>query len=154
METHSSTLAWKIPWTEEPGGPWGCRETQMSDWVYAHVRAHTHTYTHTSPKESTLKSTGNSSNFRTCRGGIRNAHFKHIPYVILRNVFHEPHIKKHSLSHFTDGEIKACRGKEQRLKITRVRSWAGLLAYPGLLSTKFRLPTDCLPGLLTFQGNL
>ena len=20
METHSSTLAWKIPWTEEPGG--------------------------------------------------------------------------------------------------------------------------------------
>ena len=23
--THSSTLAWKIPWTEEPGGcsPWG-----------------------------------------------------------------------------------------------------------------------------------
>ena len=21
METHSSILAWKIPWTEEPGGP-------------------------------------------------------------------------------------------------------------------------------------
>ena len=21
MVTHSSTLAWKIPWTEEPGGP-------------------------------------------------------------------------------------------------------------------------------------
>ena len=20
METHSSTLAWRIPWTEEPGG--------------------------------------------------------------------------------------------------------------------------------------
>ena len=20
METHSSTIAWKIPWTEEPGG--------------------------------------------------------------------------------------------------------------------------------------
>ena len=20
METHSSTLAWKIPWTQEPGG--------------------------------------------------------------------------------------------------------------------------------------
>ena len=25
MATHSSTLAWKIPWTEEPG-PWGCKE--------------------------------------------------------------------------------------------------------------------------------
>ena len=22
MATHSSILAWKIPWTEEPGGPW------------------------------------------------------------------------------------------------------------------------------------
>ena len=21
METHSSILAWRIPWTEEPGGP-------------------------------------------------------------------------------------------------------------------------------------
>ena len=27
MATHSSTLAWEIPWTEEPGRlhPWGCR---------------------------------------------------------------------------------------------------------------------------------
>ena len=23
MATHSSILAWSIPWTEEPGGPWG-----------------------------------------------------------------------------------------------------------------------------------
>ena len=25
MATHSSTLAWEVPWTEEPGGlsPWG-----------------------------------------------------------------------------------------------------------------------------------
>ena len=23
MATHSSILAWKIPWTEEPGGSWG-----------------------------------------------------------------------------------------------------------------------------------
>ena len=22
MATHSIILAWKIPWTEEPGGPW------------------------------------------------------------------------------------------------------------------------------------
>ena len=25
MATHSSTLAWEIPWTEEPGSPWGER---------------------------------------------------------------------------------------------------------------------------------
>ena len=28
MATHSSILAWKIPWMEEPVGysPWGCKE--------------------------------------------------------------------------------------------------------------------------------
>ena len=29
MATHSSILAWRIPWTEEPAGygPWGCKES-------------------------------------------------------------------------------------------------------------------------------
>ena len=30
MATHSSILAWRIPWTEEPGGlysPWGLKES-------------------------------------------------------------------------------------------------------------------------------
>ena len=29
MATHSSLLAWRIPWTEEPGGcsPWGRKES-------------------------------------------------------------------------------------------------------------------------------
>ena len=33
MATHSSTLAWKIPWTEEPGGlqSCGCKELDMAD---------------------------------------------------------------------------------------------------------------------------
>ena len=28
MATHSSILAWRIPWTKEPGGygPWDCKE--------------------------------------------------------------------------------------------------------------------------------
>ena len=31
MATHSSILAWRIPWTEEPGGlqSLGCRELNM-----------------------------------------------------------------------------------------------------------------------------
>ena len=32
IATHSSTLAWKTPWTVEPGGlysPWGCKESDM-----------------------------------------------------------------------------------------------------------------------------
>ena len=44
MAPHSSTLAWKIPWTEEPGGlgPWGCKvhgvvksRTRQSDFTFA-----------------------------------------------------------------------------------------------------------------------
>ena len=51
METHSSTLAWKIPWTEEPGrlqsngrrslvcySPWGCKESDMTERLHLHFR--------------------------------------------------------------------------------------------------------------------
>ena len=34
MATHSSILAWRIPWREEPGGlysPWGRKESDMTD---------------------------------------------------------------------------------------------------------------------------
>ena len=40
METHSSILAWRIPWTEEPGcckgcngqrNLWGCKESDMTE---------------------------------------------------------------------------------------------------------------------------
>ena len=35
MATHSSTLAWRISWTEEPGGlcPWGCKELDTTEWL-------------------------------------------------------------------------------------------------------------------------
>ena len=33
METHSSILAWEIPWTEEPGGlqSWGHKELDTTE---------------------------------------------------------------------------------------------------------------------------
>ena len=33
MATHSSVLAWRIPWTEEPGqhSLWGCKELVMTE---------------------------------------------------------------------------------------------------------------------------
>ena len=33
MATHSSILAWKIPWTEKPGvySPWGRKESDMTE---------------------------------------------------------------------------------------------------------------------------
>ena len=39
MATHSSILAWKIPWTEEPGGlnsPWVCKESDTTE--HAHMQ--------------------------------------------------------------------------------------------------------------------
>ena len=42
MATHSSILAWKIPWTEEPGGLQSMRvaksRTQLRDFTSLHVR--------------------------------------------------------------------------------------------------------------------
>ena len=37
MATHSSILAWEIPWTEEPGGlhPWGHEESDVTE--HAHM---------------------------------------------------------------------------------------------------------------------
>ena len=32
--THSSILAWRIPWTEKPGGlhsPWGCKDLDTTE---------------------------------------------------------------------------------------------------------------------------
>ena len=38
MATHSSTLAWKIPWAEEPGrlgySPWGCKESDTTERLH------------------------------------------------------------------------------------------------------------------------
>ena len=34
MATNSSILAWRIPWTEEPGrlySPWGCKESDTTE---------------------------------------------------------------------------------------------------------------------------
>ena len=41
MAPQSSTLAWKIPWTEEPGGlhPWGRRELDTTESAL-HTHAH------------------------------------------------------------------------------------------------------------------
>ena len=46
MATHSSILAWKIPWTAEPGGLslWVFKESDMTEHVHAHTHAHTCTH--------------------------------------------------------------------------------------------------------------
>ena len=49
MATHSSILAWRIPWTEEPGGYrlQGCKELDATE-----ATAHAHTHSHVSGKET------------------------------------------------------------------------------------------------------
>ena len=47
MATHSSILAWRIPWTEEPGGLQSIEsQTVGHDWA-TKIHTHTHTQTHT-----------------------------------------------------------------------------------------------------------
>ena len=48
MTTHSSILAWRIPWTEEPGGlhrgklsPWGSKELDTTEQLNTHIHTHT-----------------------------------------------------------------------------------------------------------------
>ena len=39
MANHSNTLAWKIPWTEEPRrlySPWGCKGSDMTELLHFH----------------------------------------------------------------------------------------------------------------------
>ena len=40
MATYSGILAWKIPWTQEPGGcsPWGCKEFDTTEHMYTIAR--------------------------------------------------------------------------------------------------------------------
>ena len=41
MAPHSSTLAWKVPWTEEPGRlqSMGSLESDMTEWLHFHFHA-------------------------------------------------------------------------------------------------------------------
>ena len=44
MATHSGIPAWRIPWTEEPGGlPWGRKESDMTE-VTQHAHRHSNIY--------------------------------------------------------------------------------------------------------------
>ena len=52
MVTHSSILAWKIPWTEESGGlqSMGPKELDTTEhltkYIYIYIHTHTHTHIH------------------------------------------------------------------------------------------------------------
>ena len=56
VATCSSILAWKIPWTEEPGGLQFMESQRVRhDWATEPTNTHTHTHTHTSLKHLPLE---------------------------------------------------------------------------------------------------
>ena len=55
IATHSNILAWRIPWTEEPGGlqsigsqkSWTpLNQLSMQAYIYTHTHTHIYTYTY------------------------------------------------------------------------------------------------------------
>ena len=46
MATHSSILAWEIPWTEEPDGLQSTGMQRVRHWTHTHTNTHTHTHTY------------------------------------------------------------------------------------------------------------
>ena len=49
MATHSTILAWRIPWTEDLAGysSWSRKELDMTEGRSACIYTHTHKHTHT-----------------------------------------------------------------------------------------------------------
>ena len=57
MATRSSILAWKIPWTEQPGGysHWGHKESDTTERLSTHTSFHRKIYTDNYKAHSTSK---------------------------------------------------------------------------------------------------
>ena len=54
MATHSSTLAWRIPWREEPG-PWGCKELGTTGLLHFHFSGPFAIWPFVFPRSRTLR---------------------------------------------------------------------------------------------------
>ena len=71
MAIHSSILAWRIKWTEEPGrySPWRYKESDRVEWLSLSLSlslSHTHTHTHTHIHIHTNKFSVNTRKINDC----------------------------------------------------------------------------------------
>ena len=68
MPTHSSILAQRIPWTEEPGGLWGCKESDTTETTKHACKVRfgqkgQHPGLHSSPRDKAVLSPEDSTQF-------------------------------------------------------------------------------------------
>ena len=67
MAIYSSILAWRIPWTEEPGGLQSMGSQRVGhDWATT-IHTHTHTHTHTETERENGSSELNSVQIRATK---------------------------------------------------------------------------------------
>ena len=75
MATHFSILAWKISWTEDPGGlQSGIGIAKSWTQLSVHARARTHTHTHTSPYSHIVIYWALRFQHMNCWGGHASVH--------------------------------------------------------------------------------
>ena len=67
MATHSSNLAWKTPWMEEPGrySLWGCKESDRTEWLHFHFQGRN--TSRQAPKHTTTSCLGLTGGDSDCR---------------------------------------------------------------------------------------
>ena len=70
IATHSSILAWRVPWTEEPGGLQSMGLQRVGhDWM-THTDTHTHTHTHTHTCSGRWKMLRTSTDFLSGKDAV------------------------------------------------------------------------------------
>ena len=84
MATHSSILAWRSPWTEEPVdySPWGRKELDTTEWVqYTHTctKIHSKWIKDLNVKVKTIKLVGGNMGINLCDLGLGNGFLNMTP---------------------------------------------------------------------------
>ena len=101
MATHSSILAWRIPWTEEPGGPQSIQSRRVGhDWTYAHTATERRPSKTPIPWHRYLESLNVLSTKRLQRFHFRGQKVFQIFFFHLKTSSIVPSEVKFSLSHF------------------------------------------------------
>ena len=125
MAPHSSTLAWKIPWMEEPGGcsPWGHEESHTTEQLHFHFSL-------------SCIGGGNGNPLQcSCLENPRNGGARGLPSMGSHRVGHDwsDLAAKYSLieaenikggcQKLEDGGLRSCYSKGMKFHLCQIISW-------------------------------